>query len=376
MYRHSDYVAEFRDRSGEWWKRAVAFARGEGPPPKSPYQVELHLSPTSGPQCRLRCIDCHGQFLRRGSGMDRSCWLQLLEDLDSMRVPSVVLSGNYSDPAADQSLLIEVLKRSVWGVKLHTYGIDLTDQLSRSILAAAFNDPDSYVSLSKVTTDPEVHALMCRPHYDSAANMLRYEEANLVRFFNLARSFDWPLSISINCRLTRINGTQSSISGMLGWLESVPSQVKLRFTTDYIPTSAEESYRNKFNDEIYLDAKSATLAILSAIEQTGFHQMERLSFRFPETVCSSDRCYSNLLLSAVSTSGQVFPCQGIASPRNGHLAYGDLQTERFPTIWNRFVEHWKDRDEVSSCPHCQAPCERQLNEALHREVSGGSDGSV
>jgi len=370
-YQYNDYAREFRQRSQPYWATALDFAAGSGPAPKQPYQVEIHPQLEGAPVCLLRCIDCHGQFQRRKGGLSAQAYYQLLEDLQIMGVPSVVYSGIYSDPTTDSDLLCELLRRGGphWGVKLHTYGLGLNEDLCRAIVFAATVGPprSSYLTISKVTTDPQVYQEMCRPTIDPEVALAR-EEANLRRLFTINQEAHAPLTVHLNCRVTQANGSPEQLANLLLWLRTTPPWVQLRFTPDYVPTGASSAYCEKFMRTVYLDGPTVLHRLRDATLQTNLNPTSRISFRDVDGTCyQGPRCYSSLLLAAVSTTGCVYPCQSIASAVHQPMAYGNLYHERFPTIWQRFTSTWAQRPSCV-CTPCPAACEKQLNLAFQEEL--------
>lgn len=369
-YRHDDYAGEFRRRNPQDWQRVVAFARGQGPPPERPHQVEIHPSLEGEPPCRMRCVDCHGQFMRRADGLPWGVYEDLLDDLWKMGVPSLVLSGAYSDPTVNEGLLLRILGRTggTWGVKLHCYGYGLDRELREAIVRAAQEDStkESYVTISKVTTNSYVYQRMCHPP-PPALDSLDREQENLEEFFNLVERSRSNLTVRINCRVTQINGDPRHLAELLRWFDDTPDRVTLRFTSDFVPSHSTPEFRSRFLDDVYMSPGIARQSLHTAVDLARFTRLDRISFRDPEQVVyGGTRCYNSLLFSAVSTGGLVFPCQGIAG-RFSESSYGDLRQERFPEVWGRFVRgRWNEID--ADCPRCVGPCERHINAALAEEV--------
>jgi hypothetical protein len=295
-----------------------------------------------------------------------------------MGVPSVNYSGIYTDPLQDEKLAIALLKRGSrrWGVRLHTLGWGLTNPLRDAIIEAALAGPDdySYVTFSKATTDPRTYARMCRPRFVSSEGALRQEEANLLAFFRLAAANGFPLGVTVNCRITQINGSPQLIAELLRWFNDTPSGVRLRFTIDYLPTRSPAEYVRQFQDRLYVDSTQARRAIAEAIELSGFSALERIALRSvePDSRYDGPTCHNRRLFAAISASGKVHPCQGIASPAFDALAYGDLRHERFPVIWERMsgVNYWQQPDPIDmGCPHCAAACEKHINTTIAIEAA-------
>lgn len=369
-YKYDDYVGEFRRRAGELWEAVVEFANGSGPPPRRPYQVEIHPHLEGAEVCGWKCVDCHGRFQRQRPGLPLELWEQLVLDLQDMQVTSVVISGNYSDPTTDEQLLLRLLEigKRYWGVKLHTYGSGLTWRLRTAILAAAIADPrcDSYLTISRHTDDPGVFREMCRPLGDHLA-AFRQERENIEAMF--VESHNSALKVMLNCRVTQLNA--SSLWRLLVWLKTVSPNVPIRFTTDYEPAHAPSAYLERFYREIFMPYPEAAAAVEQAVAISGIDPL-RASLR-PVDVNQgecwpNDRCYSSLLFSAVGASGHVFMCQGLASRVNQQMVIGDLRAERFPDIWSRYLQDWGRVD----CCRCAGECERRINAAIQAEVGGES----
>lgn len=366
-----------RRRAGPLWQGAVAFASGGGSAPPRPYQVEVHLRQEGRPGCLLRCADCLGQCLRTQGGLPPELWLRLFDDLIEMGVGSVVCSGIYSDPLClEQDLLVRLLDKGGphWGVKLYTYGIQLTAPIRQAVVRAALAGPAgrSYVRFSKPTVDPRVAEVLCRPQGMGGATLLRREEANLQAMFEQAEACGFPLLISLNCRVTQINGDPRSLADLLRWFADTPAPVRLRFTTDYEPTNATPAVRKRFAD-LYVEPDDAWDRVQAAIELARFRAVDRLSFRAvaKDSACHVPRCLNRLLFAAVSADGKVFPCQGIAAKAFESLACGDLRTARFPQVWSDFADGLArgGPDPVSQqCPHCAAAGEQLVNLALAIEA--------
>ncbi len=372
-YNHNDYASEFKKRASDYWYRAVQYAKGNGSPPERPYQVEIHPVPDGSPVCSLRCVDCHGQFQRRNDATaPYALYVQLIDDLIGMEVPSVCFSGIYSDPTSSPELLCELLNRggSHWGVKLHTYGIGVNSILQDCIIKAAEDDPnlDSYINITKLTTDPKVYKRMCHPLGD-AAELLEIEQSNLKQFFQKVDGLGVPLTVRLNCRVTQLNGTPDRVADLLKWLGEASDQVSIRFTTDYVPSLSPDSYLEKFFYEIYMPPVVVQSVIELALQNSGFDR-SRVSFR---DVGSSlkyggNRCFNGLVFAAVSSQGKLYPCEGAASPIFGALSYGDLRDGSFPDLWRKYVEGWlQDKTELD-CPRCVAACDWAINSAMEREV--------
>lgn len=377
-YDYGDYPGEVRRRGPDLWRTAARFATGQGPPPKRPYQVEAHLCQEGRAHCRLRCVDCLGQCLYRRSGLLADTWVQLIADLKDVGVPSVVYSGIYSDPVCvDEDLLIELLDNGgpAWGVKLHSSALQLSEPVGRALIRAAQADPrrESYVCVSKVTMNPEVMETMCQPAGMSGVQALQQQEENLDRLFSLAQAAGFPLKITLNCRMTRINAHPRDLADLLSWLNRTPEQVSMRLTTDYLPTAAGTGLKRRFYSDIYLPPREARQRLALAMELAEFWQTKRITFRAVASQVQHDLkiCLNRLLFAAVSTSGKVFPCQGIASEAFRHLAYGDLQVRRFPEIWADFTASLRQENSdpiASGCPRCAAECERQICRAMAEET--------
>ena len=372
-YAHNDYASEFKRRAGPLWDAAVAYAAGRGEPPKRPYQVELHLASDGAKHsCLLRCVDCHGQFLRRAGGAPRGVWLSLLEQLRNMGVPSVVYSGAYSDPTMDEELLAEMLLwgGKEWGVKLHCYGLSLSSLVAESISTAAVQGlpQESYVTVSKTAVDPDVYDRLCRPYNMTAEHALRLEEEGLRRLFDAMERTGWTARVSLNCRLTQINAERQHLADLLRWFSGTPEQVRLRFTTDYRPTRATDEYLRRFGAEVYISPEEAGYRLWRAMGDSGCSH-KRLGFRVtdPSPRYEGDRCLNALLLSAVATDGSVFPCQSIASPANAEMSYGSVLRRSYEEIWADYVLTWPARSKPPDCPSCTASCEAQLNRSLKVE---------
>jgi hypothetical protein len=374
-YAHGDYAGEFKKRAGVLWDAAVNYAATGTDPPTRPYQVELHLAGEREKGCcLLRCVDCHGQFLRRQTGMPRRDWLRLLHDLRWLGVPSIVYAGAYSDPCLDEELLAECLLfgAELWGVKLHCYGLSLSPIVAESVATAALRPgtPDNYVTVSKVTTSPDVYDRMCRPYNMTPEHALRQEEEGLARLFDAMERTGWPCAVTLNCRLTKINAGRYDLADLLRWFKTTPARVRMRFTTDYTPSKATPQYLAKFSARIYLSPEEASHRLWKALAESGC-PMDRVSFRAPdrEPRYDGDRCYNSLLLAAVATDGGVYPCQSVASPANDGLCYGDVKSRGFGEIWVDYVCTWHDREQPRDrgCPSCTAACEAQLNEELRRD---------
>lgn len=376
-YQYDKYADEFRRRAGPLWQAAIDYSLGTSSKrPVCPYQVEIHLHSENSPLCLLRCVDCHGRFQRVRGGMRKALWLKLIDDLAGMDVPSLVISGAYSDPTTDESLLISVLKQQPkkYGIKLHTYGLSLTPRLQRAIRQAASIGPDgeSYVTLSKVTRGATAYQAMCRPIKHTPDEALQLEEKRIASLTQMAA--DSNLVVRLNCRLTKINSDPFQIRDLLRWMFGVSSLLFIRFTTDYIPTLAPANYRAHFVRDIYLPPQAASELIEQAIDGLGLTEEERkrVSFRNPEQLSyCGDRCFNGLLFSCVSAAGGVFPCQGIASQCFAHLSYGTLQKKRFPALWRAFVANWRGLPRYE-CPRCVGDCESHINSALEKEATHGS----
>jgi len=367
-YQYDDYAEEFKKRAPGHWAAAVAYARKDGPPPVRPYQVEIHPR-SQGRLCWMRCVDCHGQFQRSSEGVEPRRWLTLLGDLEAMGVPSVVYSGAYTDPAADEDLICSLLRQGAkrWGVKLHTCGLALTDKVIDSVVYASLQGPlDSYINLSKVAADERVFGRMCWP-----SGTLDRENRWLLKLFRAAEDSKAPLVIRLNCRLTRFNGHPEHLMRLMSWLAGASDTVTIRFTTDYLPTLAPRSYQEWFDRDLYLPYPEASEAVGLALDRSKFPK-DRVSLRDAgSSRYSGVRCYNGLLLSAVSAGGLVFPCQGITSPCFAPMAYGDLSRESFSAAWLRYVSGWHEIDqEVYNCPRCVGACEGQINSALAKEAEG------
>jgi MoaA/NifB/PqqE/SkfB family radical SAM enzyme len=301
-------------------------------------------------------------------------WSDVIDDLVQMRVKSVVYSGIYSDPlCVEERLLVSLLQKGgpYWGVKLYTYGLRLTQRVREAIVQAALDGPadSSYIRFSKPTVDPKIAEEMCRPRRGiDGRELLRMEEANLEALFDLAAARAFPLEISLNCRVTRLNGDPHALADLLRWLADTPARVQLRFTTDYEPTGATTSVRSKFR-ALYVGPKEAWQRIRAAIQLARFQELDRLSFRTvaQDSRCNVPRCLNRLLFSAISTEGRVYPCQGVAARRYEHLAYGDVQDKRFREIWSDFTKSLadSDRDPIGQgCPHSAAAGEVLINQSL------------
>ena len=385
-YDFSNYAGEFKARIGPLWLQAVLFAAGHGPPPNRPHQVEVHARQQGRPACLCRCVECCGRFLFTKQGLPPAVLCRLFNDLIDMGVSSVVLSGNHTDPAClDTELLTHLIRTGgpAWGIKLYTFGLRLDRSVQHTIIEAAERGPHrgSYISFSKLTTDPEILRRMCRPCGRPAGDALRIQEENLCSFFDLATARGFPLSVSLNCRLTRINGAPESLADLLGWfVRNTPPAVRLRITTDYAPVLAPEVYRRRFFHSIYLPPREAHQSFDRAARIAALtpDQRERITFRAIPAEPKHDvgACFSRLLFAAVSPNGLIFPCPGIAGARMQHVAYGDLKKRRFPQIWSDFVRNLSAGrcDPIrAGCPHCATECDRQVCRAIAAEAESLSE---
>jgi hypothetical protein len=367
-YQHNDYASEFRQRSRGYWDAVSAYVRGNGPPPCRPYQVEVHPALLGSPICLQRCVDCHGQFHREYGSLARQHYDRLIDNLIEMRVPSVVLSGTYSDPSTNADLLCHFLQEGGphWGVKLHTYGLGLTPAVRQAIVAAALASPTSgsYVTISKCTHDLLTYVDLCRPVWGMNPG-IKAEEGNIISLCELAAECNTPLTIRLNCRVTRINGNATQLTHLLQWMQCLPNTVGIRFTTDYMPSSAPETYRKWFLTHVYVDAAEAERAIKAATKASHIDP-SRVSLRDVEASSyDGSLCYNGLLFASVAATGKIFPCQGISFRQYDHLAYGDLRTESFSLAWLRYVAAWPHM--ADGCPRCAASCERMINDAFLHE---------
>jgi radical SAM protein with 4Fe4S-binding SPASM domain len=261
-----------------------------------------------------------------------------------------------------------------WGVKLHTYGLGITPMVREAIVQASLDDPynQSYVTLSKSTTDPAVFRDMCRP-LANAPN-LQAEEANLRDLFNLVGRHGSRIEVRLNYRITRMNGRPHQIADILRWLADTPQFVKIRFTTDYVPSGASLEYLSWFANNVYIPPGVAQNSISKAIVDAEFWEVDRISFRDPEASnYSGNTCYNGLLFSTVAANGRLYPCQGVAVSAYDRLSYGDLTQRRFSECWKEYVELWRDSNPIEDgCPKCAASCERMINDAMAKEINRGS----
>jgi hypothetical protein len=300
-----------------------------------------------------------------------------------MGVRSVVLSGIYSNPANDAHLFVRLLGLGGphWGCKVYTYGMSLTPSVQHAIVEAARAGPkeaSSYIHISKSAADADVFSRMCRPRSLDAAAALRAENERLQEFFELARERGDPLGITLNCRVTKINSSPQHLDSLLRWFAETPDEVQLRFTTLYLPTAAPDKYRERFYKDLYVPPAEAWSAIQNAVGVVGLDNLSRrVSFRAVDEFSryTGPACLNRLLFAAISTSGQVFPCQGIASPVYEHLSYGDLATDRFPQIWRRMVdEYHRKPDPIHlGCPRCAAAGETEVNAAFAAGLNGDAE---
>jgi len=374
------YNERFRDNSTSW-REAVDWAAGRGPAPTHPRQVEIHLHQEGRTGCPLNCVDCCGQHLRTIRGLDAASLRQLYRDLKAMGVPSVVLSGTHTDPLqADEQLLAQLIAMGAkaWGVKIHTVGLTLADSLGAAILDAAEADPnqDSYITFSKLTRNAQVAQAMCRPRWIDGAELVERQEQRLLRFFDQAEARGFPLEVTLNCRLTRINSDADDLADLLQWhANKVPARVKLRFTSDYIPPAAPPHCAKRFLRGIYLSPCQARARLDAGIARASLteDQQARLSFRAVEIGAAGDivMCGNCRLFSCVSPEGLIYPCQALAGRPFRYLAYGDLRTRRFPEIWRDFASSIDSRlDPAQMCGvRCGAECERNICRAVARDVA-------
>jgi len=274
MFKYNDYGKSFQQEAPEFWRRAVHFARTGENPPDQPYQVEIHPLSRRTHICHLRCADCHGRFLQRGEGLDSNNYAILLRDLKALQVPSIVLSGAYSDPTMNDAMLWGILDnlRGTWPVKLHTFGINLNPLLRRKIIETALAAPEggSYLTISKLTVDPEVYQALCHPMQNPEL-VLQEEEENLKALFRETESLpEKKLNVRINCRLTKINSHREQLVALLAWVKAYSPLVSVRFTTDYFPTLAPEDYRDYFYRELFVGAAEAEGMFQDALEKSYF----------------------------------------------------------------------------------------------------------
>ncbi len=391
-FDHGAYAAEIRRRAGPLWEEAVLALAGRGPVPERPYQVELHARQEKRPGCRNACDDCCGRFLRTDYGLPPEILLEVRADTLRMGVPSFVVSGTHTDPAClDEPLLCRLLAMSAdWpnrnqSLKLYTYGEGLTPAVQDALIAAARADRthDSYLRLSMLTLDPGIFAKMCRPHHRtlSPAEVLAQQQENTRNLLRRIREGSVPLGISLNCRLTQLNGrSPEPVAELLRWFAAnLAAPATVRFTTDYVPTLAPPSYRERFFREIYVDPETAARTVRDAIRMAELttEQRSRVSFR-PVDPESSQRsrlgvCFNQYLFAAVSPEGLVYPCQGIAGKPFRHLAYGDVKEKSFVEVWSEFCAtsaSSPSRPILRGCARCAAACERAICEAGARGVEG------
>ena len=287
----------------------------------APHRMDLMVSAMTDEcgkwQCNQKCIFCYaaGQEMSKTKELSTHQWKQVIDRLETARVPMVTFTGGEPTMRPDIAELISYAKRMV--TRLNTNGVNLTTDLIQQLKTAGLDS----LQVTLYSHDENIHnALVGSKHYADTVQGIR-------------NAVSAGLDISINTPLCKKN---SDYEKTLSFIHSLG--VRFATVSGLICTGMAGINHNEY------DLSSAELfeIIKSAKNFCNEHEME-IDFTSPGLIeaekleglgmnvpmCGA--CLSNM---AIAPDGTVVPCQ---SWLGSDASLGNILTDPFKNIWKHHL---------------------------------------
>ena len=284
---------------------------------RGPHRMDLMISAMEKDgkwNCNARCIHCYasGESLSNGSEMDTESWKKAIDKLKSSGIPQITFTGGEPTLRDD---LVSLVDYSKWFMtRLNTNGILLSEKLCADLRKASLDS----MQITLYSDNESIHNLLVGAnHFNETVEGIK----NAVKA---------GLDVSINTPLCSLNKN---------YIDTVKfgQSLGVRYfsTSGIIPTGNAKEEESK---SIKLSKEEITDALVKAVEYAKENELE-IAFTSPGwiddsvlkkynmVVPSCGACLSNM---AISTSGDVIPCQ---SWLKGDT-FGNINEEKWDKIWN------------------------------------------
>lgn len=283
----------------------------------APHRMDLMVSAMTDEagrwQCNQKCVFCYaaGQKMATTKELSTQQWKQVIDCLESARVPMVTFTGGEPTQCRDIAELVGYAKRMV--TRLNTNGVNLTPELVRDLKTAGLDS----LQVTLYSHNEVIHnALVGSSHFADTIQGIR-------------NAVEAGLDISINTPLCKKNADYDKT---LAFIHSLG----VRFVTvsglictgmaginhkEY-DLAAEELYRivrkaKEFCNENEMEIDFTSPGLLPK------EKLEALGMNVP--MCGA--CLSNM---AIAPDGTVVPCQ---SWLGADAALGNILETSFKKIW-------------------------------------------
>ncbi len=283
----------------------------------APHRMDLMVSAMTDEagrwQCNQKCVFCYaaGQKMATTKELSTQQWKQVIDCLESARVPMVTFTGGEPTQRRDIAELVGYAKRMV--TRLNTNGVNLTPELVRDLKTAGLDS----LQVTLYSHNEVIHnALVGSSHFADTIQGIR-------------NAVEAGLDISINTPLCKKNADYDKT---LAFIHSLG----VRFVTvsglictgmaginhkEY-DLAAEELYRivrkaKEFCNENEMEIDFTSPGLLPK------EKLEALGMNVP--MCGA--CLSNM---AIAPDGTVVPCQ---SWLGADAALGNILETSFKKIW-------------------------------------------
>lgn len=283
----------------------------------APHRMDLMVSAMTDEagrwQCNQKCVFCYaaGQKMATTKELSTQQWKQVIDCLESARVPMVTFTGGEPTQRRDIAELVGYAKRMV--TRLNTNGVNLTPELVRDLKTAGLDS----LQVTLYSHNEVIHnALVGSSHFaDTIQGIRNAVEAGLDISINTPlckknADYDKTLAFihSLGVRLVTVSGL--ICTGMAG------------INHKEYDLAAEELYRivrkaKEFCNENEMEIDFTSPGLLPK------EKLEALGMNVP--MCGA--CLSNM---AIAPDGTVVPCQ---SWLGADAALGNILETSFKKIW-------------------------------------------
>ncbi len=303
----------------------------------APHRMDLMVSAMTDEcgkwQCNQKCVFCYaaGQEMGKTKELTTKEWKQVIDRLESARVPMVTFTGGEPTMRPDLAELVSYAKRMV--TRLNTNGVNLTPELVAQLKSAGLDS----VQVTLYSHDEKIHnTLVGSEHYADTVEGIR----------NAAMA---GLDISINTPLCQKN---ADYQNTLSFIHSLG----VRFVT--ISGLICTGMAGLNHDEHDLSPAELLEIVKAAKDFCNKHEME-IDFTSPglieveklnELGMNAPMCGACLSNMAIAPDGTVVPCQ---SWLGADATLGNILTDPFDCIWDHpKAKHLRNMSEemASTCP--------------------------
>lgn len=283
----------------------------------APHRMDLMVSAMTDEQgkwqCNQKCLFCYaaGQHMGKTGELTTGQWKQVIDRLETARVPMVTFTGGEPTQREDIAELVGYAKRMV--TRLNTNGVKLTPELVGRLKAAGLDS----VQVTLYSYDAAVHnALVGSEHHGDTVQGIRNAVAA-------------GLDISINTPLCRKNGdyekTLAFIHGLGVRFVTVSGLIctgMAGINHKEYDLSSEELYETVKAAKAFCDAHEMEIDFTSP----GLIEAEKLA----QLGMNVPMCGAALSNMAIAPDGTVVPCQ---SWLGADASLGNILTDPFKRIW-------------------------------------------